>query len=141
MNLKAYCCMLNNVHKNEKLNKADQFLQECVGWLRLLDFLKQENSFLKTRLSSVVDYETNRDFLNEAEQYQNIFLLRDEFINEIIKDAKTQHDIVRQVLSLEKTIDERTNRQQLKLRNEVERLERDFIKMKNDFNKALYKLL
>ena len=133
--------MLNNVHKNEKLNKADQFLQECVGWLRLLDFLKQENSFLKTRLSSVVDYETNREFLNEAEQYQNLFLQRDEFINEIIKDAKAHQETISKILVLEKNIDERTNKQQQKLRNEVERLERDFTKMKNDFNKELYKLL
>lgn len=133
--------MLNNVHKNEKTNKADQFLQECVGWLRLLDFLKQENSFLKTRLSSVVDYETKREFLNEAEQYQNIFLLRDEFISEIAKDARAQQETIQKILAAKKIIDEKTNRQQQKLRNEVERLERDFTKMKNDFNKELYKLL
>lgn len=133
--------MPDYIHKNEKLNKADQFLQECVGWLRLLDFLKQENSFLKTRLSSVVDYENNREFLNEAEQYQNLFLLRDEFINEITKDAKTQQEMIKTALTSEKNIEERINKQQEKLRNEVERLERDFTKMKNDFNKELYKLL
>ena len=41
-------------------NKTEQFLHENITWKRLLDFFIQENSFLKTRLSEVVDRETDQ---------------------------------------------------------------------------------
>jgi nitrogenase subunit NifH len=129
--------MLHDSHKSERGNKAEQFLQESAAWLRLLDFFKQENSYLKTRLSVVLDNKTDREFLNHAEHYQNLFILKDEFINEIAKDAKMHEDKLKQVSQMKKMPDDKQVKQHQKLRNEVEHLEKEFIRMKHDFNKAL----
>ncbi len=133
--------MLHDSHKSDRVNKTEQFLQECAAWLRLLDFFKQENSYLKTRLSVVLDHKTDRDFLNNAEHYQNLFILKDEFINEIAKDAKMHEEKLKQAVQLRKTPDDKQVRQQQKLRNEVDHLEKEFTRMKHDFNKALLAVL
>lgn len=124
--------MLHESYRSEKTNKLELFLHECAGWIRLLDFFKQENSYLKTRLSIAVDHKIDKDFLNQAEHFQNLFILKDEFINEISRDARIQEKKLK-----EKQLDEKILKNQQKLRNEIERLEKDFTKMKNDFNKQL----
>lgn len=128
--------MLYDTYDNEK-NKAEQFLQECTAWLRLLDFFRQENSYLKTRLSMAVDHKTDKDFLNLAEQYQNKFILKDEFINEIMQDAKKQEETIKDIISKKSMLEERIIKKQQKLRNETEYLEKDYTKLKNDFNRQL----
>jgi hypothetical protein len=133
--------MLHDFFKTERTDKTEQFQQECAAWLRLLDFFKQENSYLKTRLSMVVDHKTDRDFLNRAEHYQNLFILKDEFINEIAKDAKMHETKLKQTHLLQKLPEEKLVRQHKKLRNEVEHLEKEFMRMKNDFNKELVTVL
>lgn len=124
--------MLHDQNKGERTNKIELFLHECAGWIRLLDFFKQENSYLKTRLSIAVDHKIDKDFLNEAEHFQNLFILKDEFINEIAHDARVQERKLK-----EKQLDDKVLKSQQKLRNEIEHLEKDFTKMKNDFNKQL----
>ncbi len=132
--------MHHDTYKADK-GRAEHFELECAAWLRLLDFLKQENAFLKTRLSVVVDHKTDREFLNDAEHFQNLFIIKDEFIREIAKDAKMHHEKLQQSLLLKKAMEEKLGRQQQKLRNEMEHLEKEFIRMKNDFNKRLLAIL
>ena len=116
-----------------KLSKADQFRHENKTWRRLLDFFKQENSFLKTRLSEVLDNSTEKNFLALAEQFQNKFILKDQYIDEL------RHDINKQELNLKNTaenaVDITLTKQQEKLRNEMEYFEKDFNNLKNEFNK------
>jgi len=99
----------------------------------MLDFFKQENSFLKNRLSEVLDVSTDKNFLALAEQFQNKFILKDEYIDEL------RHDINKQELNLkdtsQNTVDNKLIRLQEKLRNEMEYFEKDFNKLKNEFNK------
>ena len=100
----------------------------------MLDFFKQENSFLKNRLSEVLDHSTDRGFLALAEQFQNKFILKDEYIDEL------RHDINMQELNLKDSIgnaDNKLTKRQEKLRNEIEYFEKDFNKLKNEFNKYL----
>ena len=115
--------------------KTDQFRYENKTWYRLLDFLKEENSFLKTRLSEVLDRSSDKEFLALAEQAQNTFIIKDEYIDELRHDINTQED------SLEKTgyalPDDSLVRQQEKLRYEMEYFEKDFNTLKNGFNKYL----
>ena len=129
--------MQNSLHKVDNAGKAEHFLQECAAWLRLLDFLKQENAYLKTRLSEVLDHKIDHEFLKEAEHFQNLFIIKDEFIHEIAKDIKLHDERLRELFQLKKEVDDKLNRQQQKLRNEVDHLEREFIRMKNEFNKNL----
>ncbi len=115
--------------------KPGQFHHENKTWLRLLEFFKQENTVLKNRLAEVLDHKTDKGFLAHAEHFQNSFILKDEFIDEL------RHDVNIQAQSLtskeENVLDPKIVKKQEKLRNEMEYLEADFAKLKNEFNKYL----
>jgi len=133
--------MSNNTYHSDKITKTEQFLQECSGWLRLLDFFKQENSYLKTRLSFVVDHKAEADFLTWAEQFQNRFILKDEFITEIALDVKRQEILLAETAVKKILTEEQLSKKQQKLRNEIEYLEKDFSVTKNEFNKFISSVL
>jgi seryl-tRNA synthetase len=123
----------------DKIAKPDQYHHENKTWIRLLDFFKQENSFLKNRLSEVVDNSTDKEFLALAEHFQNQFIIKDEYIDEL------RHDINEQDSKLPQNkatfLDEKLKLQQEKLSNEMEYFEKDFNLLKNEFNKYLSKVL
>lgn len=139
--------MISPFSKNEKrtdkeVSKAEQFLYETLGWSRLLEFHKQENSYLKTRLSLVVDHHAGAsDFLTRAEQYQNLFLQKDDFIEELLKDVHNQEIHLTEPALNKKPLEDKLVRKQQKLRNEVESLERQFADLKNGFHKYLADIL
>ena len=122
-----------------KISKPDQFHHENKTWRRLLEFLKLENIILKNRLAEVVDYRMDKEFLALAEQFQNKFIIKDEYIDEL------RHDINEQAEDLYKIKDHFTNskliKRQEKLRNEMEYFEKDFSNLKNEFNKYLSSVL
>ena len=107
--------------------------------MRLLEFFKQENYFMKTRLAEVVDHYEDKEFLALAEQFQNKFILKDEFIDEL------RHDVNKQVQILSDTPGRSPDNIQIKiqgkLRNEITYFENDFNTLKNDFNKYLLTIL
>lgn len=122
------------------ISKQDQFDHENKTWERSLDFFKQENTFLKNRLSVVVDNKDSKDFIALAEYFQTEFILKDEFINELKKD----------VIDLEKFIKNNFNnvdliikilKKQEKLRNEISFFEKDFATLKQEFNKSVTQFL
>ncbi len=118
-----------------EISKPGQFSYENRSWIRLLEFFKQENSLLKNRLAEVVDQQADRDFLALAEQFQNKFIIKDEFIDEL------RHDVNIQLQEIIKTDDSSTNQKLIKkqgmLRNEMEYFEKEFTSLKNEFNKYL----
>ena len=137
--------MLNVVeHKKQMIagsNKTEQFLHENVTWKRLLDFFIQENSFLKTRLSEVVDRETDKSLIAQAEHFQTEFILKDEYIHDIEHDIKDQEKNLK-MASLQKAApDYKTCKKQEKLRNEMSYLEKEFSHLKTQFNKYLLSLV
>lgn len=122
-----------------KITKPDQFHHENKTWNRMLEFFKQENIFLKNRLSEVVDNSTDKEFLALAEHFQNRFIIKDEYIDEL------RHDINEQDKKLTESstnfIDNKLIIRQEKLGNEMEYFEKDFNKLKNEFNKYLSTVL
>jgi len=125
---------MKNMATVEMLKPA-QFVHENKTWLRLLEFFKQENTVLKNRLAEVLDHKNNKEFLALAEHFQNLFIIKDEFIDEL------RHDVNGQVQALtgkDKTMpDQKVIKKQEKLRNEMEYMETDFSKLKNEFNRYL----
>ena len=123
---------------NLKISKSEQFYHENKSWARSLDFYKMENAFLKTRLSEVVDQKMDKDFLTLAEHFQNQFIIKDEFIQELLQDINYQLRVLQE--GFIKNImmpDNRLAKKQEKLRNEIEYLEKDFARLRNEFNKYL----
>ena len=120
------------------MSKREQFHFENKTWERLLDFFKQENAFLKTRLAEVLDQSTTGELLAMAEQFQNRFILKDEFIDEL------KHDIIIQELGIKDnninniaSLEIKIIKKQEKLRNEMAYMEKDFPQLKYEFNKYL----
>ncbi|MEO6251957.1 MAG: hypothetical protein ABIO79_01515 [Ferruginibacter sp.] len=122
-----------------KISKPDQFHHENKTWGRLLEFFKQENTFLKNRLSEVVDHSSGKDFLALAEQFQNKFILKDEYIDELRHDINEQDTNL--VNNKNSSVDNKLLKRQEKLRNEMEYFEKDFSLLKNEFNKYLSAVL
>ena len=122
-----------------KILKTEQFHHENKTWIRLLEFFKQENIFLKNRLSEVVDHSVDKGFLALAEQFQNKFILKDEYIDELRHDINNQDQTLSDFSA--GTIDIKLFKIQEKLRNEMEYFEKDFTKLKNEFNKYLLSIL
>ncbi len=133
-----------NIMENEILiapGKYAQFHFEIRSWERLLEFFKQENAYLKNRLSEVLDLRSDKAFLPLAEHFQNLFIIKDEFMDELRHDIHEQESLLKKVgISARQPADIKLKKQE-KLRNEMEYLERDFIKVKIDFNKYLLSVL
>jgi hypothetical protein len=120
----------------------DHFNHEYQAWVRTLDYFLQENASLKTRLAQVVDINTDKNFVDLAEHFQNEFLLNDEFIKEMQHDIRYQHDsLKRQALAGQTAGDSGFNQHQTKLRNEMERFEKKFANLRTEFNQYLVSLL
>ena len=121
--------------------KLDQYRHEYATWLRMLEFFKQENAFLKTRLSEVVDRNTDREFLALAEHFQNQFIIKDEFMDELKHDINEIERGVKNLAGAARGSDSRLEAKNNKLRNEIEYLEKNFTQLKNEFNKYLVSVL
>ena len=121
--------------------KIEQFLHENITWKRMLDFFNQENSYLKNRLSEVVDRATDKTLISTAEHFQNEFILNDECIQDIGKDIKVQEKSLQLTLAQKKLPDPKACKMQDKLRNEMFYLEKEFSKLKNEFNQYLLSIV
>ena len=117
------------------ISRRDQFEHENKTWELLLDFFKQQNIFLKNRLSVVVDSEEDKEFLKHAEYFQNQFILKDDFINDLLKDINSHKRNLK--VSVEENLNYKIARKQEKLRNEISNLEKDISNLKNEFNKLI----
>ena len=122
-----------------KISMIEQFHHENKTWIRLLEFIKQENYFMKNRLSEVLDHSVDKDFLALAEQFQNKFILKDEYIDELRHDVNHQDQILTD--SYGGMLDNKMTKTQEKLRNEMDYFEKDFYRLKNEFNTYLSSVL
>jgi len=120
-----------------KISGLDQFLHENQTWERALDFYLQENSFLKTRLSQVVDNNTDKDFVALAEHFQNSFVHNDECIKDLQKDITALQKLIKNAIAGLPVDQKKMILQQNKLRNEMGYFEKEFADQKNKFNQYL----
>lgn len=127
---------------NSYISKLDQYRFEHLTWERMLDFFKQENAFLKTRLSQVLDRKIDNEFLALAEQFQNQFIIKDDFIDELKHDINEMERALKESTVTMKIVpDIKVENKHNKLRNEMEYLEKNFAQLKNEFNKYLVSVL
>ncbi|MBL0145084.1 MAG: hypothetical protein IPP48_04315 [Chitinophagaceae bacterium] len=85
---------------------------------------KQENSYLKTRLSKVVDGNTGKEFIDLAEHYQNQFVLKDEFIDDLKQDVNKLIQFLKKEEYGNSISFRKLEASQKRLRNEMESLEK-----------------
>jgi hypothetical protein len=117
------------------LNKIiSQYRHENDTWKRYLHFMQQENNYLKTRLGQVLQNDIDIDFLDRAEYFQTKFLNEDETVNLLRQDVheidELLHNGVAQNAALLKELQNKIK----KLSRDMETIERQFNKLKTDFN-------
>ncbi|MEO7294429.1 MAG: hypothetical protein ABIW34_15070 [Ginsengibacter sp.] len=134
------CIDLKALPDLDNISKRDQCVHESKTWERSLDFFKQENTFLKNRLSAVVDDKDDNAFLLLAEYFQNQFVLKDEFIKDLKRDVTEQEKNITANFTTQ-CIDNKILKRQEKLRNEIDFFEKDFAFLKQEFNKAITRSL
>jgi hypothetical protein len=129
---------MKSVKLHKVSNKLEQFHYENLTWVRSLDFFKQENNFLKNRLSEVVDNTSDKNFLAQAEHFQNQFIIKDEFVDELKHDVNEQERILMdRYIKTGNGIDDLVIQRQKNLREQMEYLEKDFTNLRNEFNNYL----
>ena len=66
------------------------YVFENKSWIRLVEFLIQENAIMKTRLSEVMDQIHDRESLAIAEHFQDKFITKDDVFEHLINDLKIE---------------------------------------------------
>ena len=66
------------------------YVFENKSWIRLVEFLIQENAIMKTRLSEVMDQIHDRESLSIAEHFQDKFITKDDVFEHLINDLKIE---------------------------------------------------
>ncbi len=123
---------------NALVNILEQYHHENMTWLRSIDFFRQENSFLKNRLAEVVDGTTDRDFLAQAEHFQNQFIIKDEFLDELRHDVQEQErDLTHRFRHQNFSPDSAMRDRQQQLRGQIHYLEKEFNSLRYEFNNYL----
>lgn len=122
--------------------KVRQFKHESETWKRNLEFMMQENAYLKNRLSEVLDTISNdEDILNAAEEYQNHFIREDESFHLLRRDiAELDHLLNREIYE-DGMLKKEVVFKKKKLSKEIETSIKEFNKMKFDFNSYLEDVL
>jgi regulator of replication initiation timing len=117
--------------------KLKQLQYESDSWKRLLGFIVDENIHLKNRLSEVLKDKFDNNLLEEVEGFQSSFIKEDELIGLLRNDvAELDKLLVREIFEdgkIANEIDKKLNR----LRNNITIAEKQFGKLKVEFNSYL----
>lgn len=117
--------------------KLNQMRYESETWKRTLGFILEENIYLKNRLAEVLRYRFNEEMLDEAERYHNRFVREDELVSLLRHDlAEMDKLLVREVFE-DGPLKKKVNRNFARLRIHMKKAEKDFGKLKMDFNSYL----
>ena len=126
------------MQKNNSANtKYKQFKHEHETWQRMLDYFQYENNQMKNRLAEILKSDVDTVFLEKLEQFQTRFLNKDAIILLLLRD------IVKQAEASEINKDDEAylSKTQNKLRDEMQKIEREFNLLKYDFHNYLSKTL
>jgi peptide subunit release factor 1 (eRF1) len=116
----------------------NQFQFEIHSWIRLVEFLNQENTYLKNRLSEVIDQIKDIENLALAEHFQNQFIVKDDVYDHILHNLKKQAHEWREIkMVTSKDIRDELAKTQKNLRDQIEFIERDYALMTKDYNTYL----
>lgn len=127
--------------KNIKNYSANQFLHELQTWGRALDFYKQENAFLKTHLAQLLDDNTDKDFVEVAECFNNRFVFTDDYIMTLQQDIRLQKEMLQNFIINGGEENSLVHPLQQKLRDQMEIFEKDILQQKKEFNLKLVNYL
>ena len=116
--------------------KINQLQIEVNTWKRLLNFFKEENVYLKNRLSDILKNGFDRKFLDEFENFQTKFIQQDEVVSLLRNDTAELDKLLDCDLNAG-IIDESVDKKLAHLRNNMANYERQFFQLQLNFNTYL----
>ena len=129
------------VKKKTISSNAQQYIFENSSWIRLIEYLHQENTHMKNRLSEIIDQITNKESLGLAEQYQNRFLTKDDLYDHMLHVLTGQASKWKELKSKPgSTISIEIKKTHKKIREQMEFIEHDHALIKQDYNTYLSSL-
>lgn len=112
------------------MNKIQQnILHELNDWLRMLDKMQQEIVGMKTQLAEIVKGNVSKDVLDQLEEYQSVFLIKDTVIAFFRKDIQ----ILKQHINKNNSEPININ----KLRTDLDKLGVEFYSMKKSYEEYI----
>lgn len=115
------------------LARMQQYSHEVETWLRTLDYLQQENIFLKNRVADLLQYDLNDAYLDKVEYFHNKFLDKDAVLSLL------RHDISELCERFQNEVwDESSSNKAASLRRDMEKMEAEFSRLKAEFNKYVF---
>jgi hypothetical protein len=106
---------------------------ESEEWERLLNFMKQENAFSKSRLAEIVASLEDEDELVKAEQFNDEFIAEDEIIVFLEGELKKHRKLLEKRRYQDEEMVRQLTRHQGKLRMDIRRAEEIIIITKRKF--------
>jgi hypothetical protein len=117
--------------------KLKQYKYECDSWKRLMIFLMEENVQQKNRIGEILKENYNANLLQHLDTFQSDFIKQDEIIGIVRNDiAELETLLLREIFEDGKILDE-INQKVKKLRISIEKIEKDFGLLKQQFNSFL----
>ncbi|MGZ5220895.1 MAG: hypothetical protein ACXWC7_12480 [Chitinophagaceae bacterium] len=121
--------------------KLKQLQFESNAWKRLLCFMMDENVHLKNRITEILKNDTDNNLLEEIENFQNNLVRQDEVISLLRHDtAELDKLLVREIFE-DGAITKEINKKLKDLRNNISTAEKQFTKVKLEFNNYLLETL
>jgi len=114
--------------------KILQYRHESDTWKRYLQFIQQENNHLKNRLSQVLQADTDYEFLERAEYFQNKFISEDDTVNMLRQDIHELDKMLAKETGNDSVALKEMQKRLKKMHKDMEIVEKQFNKLKSDFN-------
>ena len=123
------------------IKKINHLKHERDTWLRALNYIQQENVFLKNNLGEIIkEDDITTEMLEQIEYFQNQFLNKDAVLALLRYDIAEQNKLCNHKLVTELNLPEILKRQN-KLRVDMEKMEKEFSQLKAKFNNYMSEVL
>jgi hypothetical protein len=114
---------------------------ENTAWLRLIEYLKQENIHMKNHLSEMMDHVHGREQVALAEHFQNQFIIKDDVYDHMMHELKLQSGKWRENkwdVSSPKSADLQKNHNHIK--EQMGKIRQEHLVLSDDYNTYLSSL-
>jgi regulator of replication initiation timing len=126
---------LKTIHMSEL--KLKQLQYEAETWKRMLGFMTDENIRLKNRLSEILKDTFDKNLLDEVDGYQSRFVKEDAMIGLLRNEVAELDRLLTREVFEDGSIIKKVDRKLKNLRNNIKNAEKEFGKLKEDFNSYL----
>jgi hypothetical protein len=117
--------------------KLKQLQYEADTWRRLLGFMMEENIHLKNRVSQILKDRFDENLLEEVEAFQSSFIKEDEMIGLLRNDVAELDKLLQKEVFEDGMIIKNVENKLKKIRHNIKIAEKQFGKLKIDFNNYL----